>query len=128
MDIRVTSTGKEFFQVEPTVAALLREAFPESFALIEKRHPHERATTQVQAAVNASVVHFAVVKNAFNDRWQVVMSQGSYEEAFQGTPDLLITYGFGGKAQRHAPKEIVDRYRAAFDADTANNNARLAGR
>jgi hypothetical protein len=36
-DIKVTSTGRVFYQVDNAVAALLREAFPASFEKIEPR-------------------------------------------------------------------------------------------
>jgi hypothetical protein len=36
-DIKVTSTGRIFYQVPDVLAALLREAFPESFAKVEPK-------------------------------------------------------------------------------------------
>jgi hypothetical protein len=39
MDIRVTSTGKIFYQIPTDIAALLSEAFPASFEKVEKIIP-----------------------------------------------------------------------------------------
>lgn len=44
MDFQVTSTGRIFYQVDPTLAAVLMEAFPESFKRIEKPAPAALST------------------------------------------------------------------------------------
>lgn len=39
MDIKVTSTGKVFYQIDNAIAALLMEAFPASFERVERPAP-----------------------------------------------------------------------------------------
>jgi hypothetical protein len=120
MDIRVISTGHEFHQVDSKIAQLLLELLPAAVERVNHQPPAPPA--------DPNAINFSVRKNPYNDRWQVDMIQGSLVEGFQGTPDQLIDYGFGGKAQRKCPKEIVDLYRLKCEAQAADERARLRGR
>ena len=114
-DIRIISTGRTFKQIDGTLAAVLLELFPANV---------ERINDQpATPGVDPNAVNFSVRKNPYNDRWQVDMIQGQHTEGFAGTPDQLIDYGFGGKAQRRCPKEIVDLYRQKCDAQAADDRA-----
>ena len=126
-DIRITSTGDIFYKIDSQIANMLMAALPTVFERVPERHPHQIAAEKAAAiAADPSAVTFSVRKNHYNDRYQVDMIQGNYVEAFQGTPDALIDYPFGGKANRRCPKEIVEQYRMKWDAMVREDQARYA--
>jgi hypothetical protein len=80
-------------------------------------------------AVDPATVNFGVRKNLYNDRPELVMTQGSLVETFQEHPDLLDKgYAFGGKARRVPSAETIAKYRAAYEAYIADANARHRAR
>jgi len=119
MDIRVTATDKVFYQVDPTLAALLMEAFPESF---KQHHFNKQATLP---KVDPTIPVYGIRKNPFSDRLEVVFQLCGNEETFSGHPDLLSQGVFGGKAKRVPPQEIIDRYRLVYESANASNAAAL---
>ena len=122
-DVRVTSTGEVFFKIDSQIAALLMAAFPASFEPAVFNKPAS------VTAVDPAAVTFGVRKNLYNDRPEVFMTQGSLVETFQGEPALLEKgYTFAGKARRVPSAEIIERYRAAYDAQIEDDKARYRAR
>jgi hypothetical protein len=111
-DIRVTSTGRIFFQVDGTLAAVLCEAFPAAFERVfEGMHPHERAQAMAKP-VDTTTPNFFVRKNPYSGKPELVMTLGALEEIYNGPADKIPT--FGGKAQRECPLEVQNAYRVAM--------------
>ena len=104
MDIRITSTGKIFYQVEPTLAALLLELLP---AAVERVVPRP-APTPAQPEFT-----WSVGRNPLSGDYQVTFDKGvAGREAFFGPPSLLVSnfqkQGFV------VPNHIVEQYTALW--------------
>ena len=104
-DLRVTSTGKIFYQVEPTICAILCEAFPEAFARVAAPAPaavHARWTNSVASGSGVKFINVQCSKCNRADRFDGSLDQLSrFEKSLcvhAGTcPDeVLKVYGEGG--------------------------------
>jgi hypothetical protein len=81
MDVRVTSTGRVFYQVDNAVAAMLMEAFPASFERAEAK-PAPPATLVTTWGINHTTSNFHYV----------TFKIGSRTEIYDGPPSRLVSY------------------------------------
>jgi hypothetical protein len=99
MDVRVTSTGKIFYQMDNAVTALLLEMFP---AAIERVNP--RPTPKPEDLIPAWGINVNV-----SGYYNVTFTLGSRTETYFGPPSQLVSYfqkmGIG------VPDRIVAQYR-----------------
>jgi hypothetical protein len=98
MDVRITSTGRTFYQVDPTLAAILLEMFP---AAIEQC---KRPTAQ---PVTFEPV-FVANKNPYTGAPQIQLQIGQRNEFYAGEPgqakSAFKTIGF------ECPDDVVHNY------------------
>jgi hypothetical protein len=97
-DIRTTSTGREFFQIDNSVAALLLEAFPASFERVER-----------QPAPPAKLVPtFHVMTLPYSDGVAVARKRGAETLYFDDYPYKLrahFPHGPANEAEVEAHKQ-----------------------
>jgi hypothetical protein len=114
-DIRVTSTSRVFYQVPDVLAALLREAFPESFAKVEPKPTHN-----VQPSSNPAAPRWAVNTNSYLDRPQIMLIRPNGETTYYPGPDVDQWTASAAHAatvfeaiKLSCPKVILDQYEDA---------------
>jgi hypothetical protein len=100
MDVKVTSTGKVFYQVDNAVAAMLMEAFPASFERADARPAP--AAPVAQWGIGTTLNGFAFVKWTMQAR----------TEFYDGPPPGLTAYF--QKMGYSVPAGIVERYTSAW--------------
>jgi hypothetical protein len=97
-NLRVTSTGKLFYEVDNAIAHLLMEAFPASFERVNPRPTPKPEDLIASWGVNVTVSGYH----------HVVFTLGSRTEFYDGPPSQLASH-----YQRMgivAPESIVARY------------------
>jgi hypothetical protein len=110
MDVKVTSTGKVFYQVDAATAAMLMEAFPASF---------ERAAARPAPAAPAPPTWG--IGTGTSGYVHIVYKAGGQTTSYSGPPDNAVD-GFkirrwSGEKQAHVfegpepPLEIIEQYR-----------------
>lgn len=99
MDVKVTSTGKCFYQVDNATAALLLEMFP---AAIEKVNPRP-------APKPADLIPGWGIDINVSGYYYVVFTLGSRTEMFVGPPSQLVSYF--QKMGIAVPDHIVAQYK-----------------
>lgn len=101
MDVRVTSTGKVFYQVDNATAALLLEMFP---CAIERLNAKPAPAEPVpQCGIGRTISGFAFVKWTLDAR----------NEIYDGPPAGLVA--FFAKMKITLPAEIVERYASVWE-------------
>ena len=116
MDIRIANTGKVFYQVDPTLAAILTEAFPN-----EIQRVISRAEREAQAAV-ALTPRWAMHKEPSGGFFLISCTIGSRVEQYDGQPKNAIA-AFGQMGLQ-CPPEIVEQYAAALKSPRVVLSAR----
>lgn len=121
-DIRVTSTGKTFYQIDSAVAAVLLEAFPASFERVEKPAPPARPANTSQ--------RWCVQRNPFTENWEIVhttiLGESRYPGPNAGIPTVEAARAAFNATGHPVPQEILDQYAtklatsAVVDPDVAN--------
>lgn len=104
MDIRVVLTGKTFYEVDPTLVAILTEAFPEQ---IQRLIP--RAEREAIAAA-ALTPRWAVCQHEVSQIPFITCTIGARVEIFDGNPEH--THEVFAKMGLQCPSEIAERYAA----------------
>ena len=114
MDLKVTSTGKRFYRLDPGICALLLEAFPASFERIDVVAPGIKPSETVeQWSIARTVTGRICIQHITRLRASV---------PFCGDPDHAeATYASIGA---HVPAHIIEKYRATLAAE--NPDAREA--
>jgi hypothetical protein len=101
MDIRCTSTGKVFYQVDSQIASLLIEALPSVFESIEK-----------PITAQPPKPRWFVGKPPTSGRPILTFNHGSETLFYDGTPDgAQATFG-----KRQPPLEVIAAYATACEA------------
>lgn len=99
MDVRVTSTGKVFYQVDNATAALLLEMFPCAI---------ERLNAKPAPTPDAFTVSWGVNRHATSDFYFVVFKLGDRTEFYDGPPSGLVAHF--QKMGIVVPDNILARY------------------
>jgi hypothetical protein len=99
VDLIVTATGRVFYQVDPTLAALLIEAFPASF---------ERKTLD-KIAHTPLVPSWGVSQGQYSGRWHVIYKIGQRTEFYDAPPENLVAYF--ERMNIAVPEVIVKRFK-----------------
>lgn len=100
MDIRIVSSGREFFKVDPTLALILLEAFPDSFERIERPAP----------GLQPLVVKWGI-KTFLSGHIAVQRSYGNTFDFFDGWPqDVKANFP-------DCPDNVIREYAARFAGD-----------
>jgi phage FluMu protein Com len=104
-DIRVVSTGKIFWKIDPAVAGLLCEAFPESFAVVAAPAPaavHARWTNSIAQASGLKFINVQCPKCNRSDRFDgsvehlALFENSLCVHAGPCPNEVLVAYGDGG--------------------------------
>lgn len=111
MDIRVKSTGKVFFEVEPTLAAILCEAFPASFEPAGKPQ-----TSNVKPAPNSMTPRYFVgTTNSVSAALAVIRRVGAAVDYFSGPAEhIKKTPGW-----ESCPDSVVEQWRRTDEKQRA---------
>jgi hypothetical protein len=117
-DIKVTSTGRIFYQVPDVLAALLREAFPESFAKVEPKPapnvvPSKPGAPRFIARLNPLYGTPEVVR-VFLNQEQSYPGPGS-EPTVEGARAAFAAAG------HTVPEECLQHFSALLDAARRND-------
>jgi hypothetical protein len=99
MDIKITSTGKVFYQVDNTLAAILIEALPGSFERVEPRPAPKPADLIPSWGINVTPMGYNYVTFSLCGR----------NENYDGPPSGLVNHF--QKMGTVVPDHIVARYR-----------------
>lgn len=78
-DIKVTSTGRVYYQVPDVLSALLREAFPASFEKLEPKPVHN-----VQPKAGPTAPRWVVRKHPFTGKPELVLVVLNQEHRYPG--------------------------------------------
>ena len=116
MDIKIANTGKVFYQVDSTLAAILLEAFPNEIHRVVTR-----AEREAQAAV-ALTPRWAVTKEPHGGFFLIQCTIGSRVEQWDGKPEAAIAAFAQSGLQ--CPPEIAEQYAAALKSPRAVLSAR----
>jgi hypothetical protein len=101
MDVTITSTGRTFFQVDPTLCAILMEMFPEA---IVKHNPRP------QLKPEELVPQWYVCKNTYDDRlYYISFKQGARTMRYDGPPSQAAA-SFATNSVV-VPEHILSEYR-----------------
>lgn len=100
MDIRCTSTGKVFYQVDSQIASLLIEALPSVFESVEKPIAAQRPSAR-----------WFVAKAPTSGGPILTFNHGSETLFYDGAPDGAQA-AFG---KRQPPPEVIEAYAAACE-------------
>ncbi len=111
-DIKVISTGRQFFQVDGTLAAILLEMFP---AAVERITQNPAPPAPVSA-----VARFYVGKNHRSDKVALCFENGNEQQWFEG-PAEHAHRAFG---KRQVPADVIAQYADALKQEEKNNLAR----
>lgn len=115
-DLLVTATGRKFYEVDPTLAAILCEALPTVF---------ERVAAPPAKALNAPNAEYAPVPvftvgiGRFSQTPNITYRHQNTTEFFDGTPEQA-------KGWRAAcPDSVVEQYRALIQKRRREDNTRV---
>jgi len=116
MDIKIANTGKVFYQVDSTLAAILVEAFPNEIHRVVTR-----AEREAQAAA-ALTPRWCVTKEPHAGFFFIQCAIGSRFEQYDGKPENAVA-SFGQMGLQ-CPPEIAEQYAAALKSPRAVLSAR----
>jgi hypothetical protein len=109
-DIKVASTGKVFYQIDNSVAAVLLEAFPKSFARVEK--PAFNVAPSPSRAKERWVV-----QHPFTGQWEIVHINMIGETRYPApgiAPSIEIARSSFAATGHPVPQEILDQFAKAL--------------
>lgn len=110
MDIRVVSSGRVFYRVDPTLAALLLELMP---AAVERvNEPTAERVNQPTAPVAAPVPQCGIGMTVSGFAF-VKWTLGARNEIYDGPPAGLVA--FFAKMNITLPAETVERYASVWE-------------
>lgn len=130
MDLIVTSTGKTFYEVNPTVAAILCEAFPESFRRLNQPEfmTMRHAPPSAPGLSTKPAPKFNVGQTPTGEAF-IFATDGRTELYYTGTPEGAADHVFAGfiGGATVAPAAVVEEYRrvkyaASADPEFAQEN------
>jgi hypothetical protein len=104
MDLRITSSGRVFYQVDPTLAAILIEALPSVF---------ERVNPRPQPAPQELVPQWGIGTHHLNGQVFVKFTLGTIRnETYFGHPKSLTNSTFGWPVPEAVLKEYERRWQS----------------
>lgn len=109
-DIRVTSTGKPFYQIDSAVAAVLLEAFPASFEKIEPKPTHN-----VAPKTSPTAPRWVVRKHPLNGKPELVLVVMNQEHRYPGTapnPSAESAQAAFSAAGHPVPADVLEEFGA----------------
>lgn len=118
-DIKVTSTGRVFYQVPDVLSALLREAFPASFEKLAPKLAHNVAPPTVNAP------RFVARLNPLWGTPEVVWIHMNQQTAYPGRPGITPTVENARAAFAAAghpvPDDILQKFSVLLEAAKGND-------
>ncbi|MFB3917250.1 MAG: hypothetical protein ACE14M_11010 [Terriglobales bacterium] len=82
-DVKVISTGKEFYKLDSGIVALLREMFPAALGPVDPPAP---------APLQPPVPLWGVTKNAFNEQYHIALKLNRETVLYDGEPKHAAAY------------------------------------
>jgi hypothetical protein len=105
MDLRVTSTGKTFYEVHPTIAAILVEAFPAAFERIQHHAPDRQPVVMLPQPT------WGIKKMPTSGVVAIQCDYGRETQYFIGKPEDAASFKVGHSTP---PEEVIAAYRAQY--------------